>query len=415
LLVLPLAAFACQRRHASPLYQIVPVAHRDLASLASGQGTIQPIDSVNIRSRTAGEVTQLLVSEGDEVHRNEKLIQIDERIPRANLQTADAQLAVARATLTTAQQQLNRATELYHSQSITQQEFDSISLVRDNAAAAVVSAQTARDDARIALENAGIEAPSAGVVLAVRVNRGTVIPSTTFSVDSTALLTIADIDTVKAVIWVSETQIAQLHDSMLAVVTVDAYPDTAFTGTIDKIEPLSVVQNQETDFPVQVILPNRSHLLKPGMNAEISIETAERHDVLAVPYASLRTREDVRSGAELLGIPADTLGRSPRARGDSARRQSRAGPRTGDSTRTTPRRRNGNQYYVFTKENGDIRIVPIRTGLTDRDWAEVQTGLGDRDTVLVLPSQSLVKNIQDLQARTQRAAGLPGMGSAPRR
>ena len=44
-----------------------------------------------------------------------------------------------------------------------------------------------------------------------------------------ALVTIADIDTVKAVMWVNETQIAQLHDSMTAVVTVDAYPDTSFT------------------------------------------------------------------------------------------------------------------------------------------------------------------------------------------
>src|ERR1043166_10193509 len=102
-----LAVLACHRQRSSPMYEVVPVGHSSLSSIATGQGTIQPIDSVNIRSRTAGEITQLLVSEGDEVHRNQRLIQIDERIPRSAVQTASAQLAVARATLTTDQDQLD--------------------------------------------------------------------------------------------------------------------------------------------------------------------------------------------------------------------------------------------------------------------------------------------------------------------
>ena len=72
----------------------------------------------------------------------------------------------------------------------------------------------------------------------------------------------------------------------------------------------------------------------------------------------------------------------------------------------------GSQYIVFVKRNGQPTPVWIRTGLTDMDYSEVLEGLTASDSVLILPSASLVQSQQDMRDRFNRATGggaVPGM------
>jgi len=70
----------------------------------------------------------------------------------------------------------------------------------------------------------------------------------------------------------------------------------------------------------------------------------------------------------------------------------------------------GGNYIVFVKRNGAAEPVPIRTGLTDLDYSEVLSGLTDGDTVLVLPSASLLASQREFQERVaDRVGGLPGV------
>jgi len=68
-------------------------------------------------------------------------------------------------------------------------------------------------------------------------------------------------------------------------------------------------------------------------------------------------------------------------------------------------------YVVFVLRGGKLLAVPIRTGLTDLDYSEVTRGLADGDTVLVLPSASLVQAQQQFRQRFQNVTGggLPGL------
>jgi hypothetical protein len=68
-------------------------------------------------------------------------------------------------------------------------------------------------------------------------------------------------------------------------------------------------------------------------------------------------------------------------------------------------------YIVFTLKNGKPAPVQIRTGLTDLDYTEVVSGLSDKDTVLVLPSASLINAQRDMQQRMRNitGGGLPGV------
>jgi HlyD family secretion protein len=71
----------------------------------------------------------------------------------------------------------------------------------------------------------------------------------------------------------------------------------------------------------------------------------------------------------------------------------------------------GASYIVFVLRGGKPSPVAIRTGLTDLDYSEVLSGLSEGDSVLVLPSASLVKAQQEFQNRIGRmtGGGLPGL------
>ena len=74
------------------------------------------------------------------------------------------------------------------------------------------------------------------------------------------------------------------------------------------------------------------------------------------------------------------------------------------------------RYIVFAKRGGQIVPVWIRTGLTNLDYSEVLSGLQPTDSVLLLPSASLVQSQQDSKDRLTRLTGggaVPGMQQAP--
>jgi hypothetical protein len=72
----------------------------------------------------------------------------------------------------------------------------------------------------------------------------------------------------------------------------------------------------------------------------------------------------------------------------------------------------GSRYIVFVKRNGQPTPVWVQTGLTDMDYSEVLNGVKEGDSVLVLPSASLVQSQQESRDRFNRITGggaVPGM------
>ncbi len=76
----------------------------------------------------------------------------------------------------------------------------------------------------------------------------------------------------------------------------------------------------------------------------------------------------------------------------------------------------GGNYIVFVKRGGRPTPVMVRTGLTDLDYSEVVSGLGPTDSVLVLPSASLVQSQEEFRTRIGNMTGggaVPGMRQQP--
>ncbi|MEP7225964.1 MAG: efflux RND transporter periplasmic adaptor subunit [Gemmatimonadales bacterium] len=417
---------ACKKEAAPVAYQAVPAERRDIVVSAQASGSVQPDTTVEVKSKASGEVLQLNAETGQVVKRGAPLVRIDPRNARNALAQAQADLDVAKAKLTNSTSQKARADELFKTQSITQQEHEQALLDYADARAGVVRSQVAVDNARIQLEDTDVRAPINGTIIEKSTERGQVISSATSNVSGgTTLMKMADLGLVQVRTLVDETDIGKVQPGQRATVTVDAFPNRPFSGTVLKVEPQAQTEQNVTMFPVLVRIGNEEGLLRPGMNTEVEIHVGRRDSVLAVPNAALRTARDVESAAQVLGLdPAAVqrqLAATQPAERDSAGRASMgavAPAAVGGQSRNAARSRrgppqgSGSRYIVFAKRNGRPTPVWIRTGLTDMDYSEVLEGLTASDSVLVLPSASLVQSQQDSRERVNRitgGGGVPGM------
>jgi len=487
-----LAIAGCHKQQAPVSYEAVPVERRNVIVSASASGAIEPVLTVDVKSKASGEIITMNVQTGDDVKEDQLLATIDPRIPRNSLAQAEANLQVAQAQLGNANAQLARSDTLFKAQAITQTEFDQAKLDHANANAAVIRARSDLENARDRMNDTKLRAPLAGTIITKNVELGTVISSPTTDVGGgTVLFKMANLDTVQIRSLVDETDIAKVQPGLRTTITVDAYPNRPFDGVVLKVEPQATVQQNVTMFNVLIRIPNPNHLLKPGMNTEVEIHVGQADNVLAIPNAALRTQRDVASAAQVLGLdPNDVQQQLAAARqqqqapanrdsaslgGGTARRDTTAAkpdstkPAAGGNTMTTPdgrtiqlppgvteaqirsafqkrmsgqdltpaeqnalaamrqmmmragggqggggfRRNQGDptSYIVFTLKKGKPTPVQIRTGLTDLDYVEVVSGLSEQDTVLVLPSASLVNSQRDMQQRMRQftGGGLPGV------
>ena len=418
-----LALAACKEEEPPPVYQAIPVATRDIVVSAQASGTIQPDTVVEVKSKASGEILELRVETGQLVKRGELMVRVDPRNPRNLLAQARADLDVAQARLTNATSQKRRADELFKSQSITEQEHENALLDYANARAEVVRARVAVDDAQNQMDDTNVLAPITGTIIEKLVERGQVISSPTRDVGGgTVLLKMADLGLVQVRTLVDETDIGKIQVGQRATVTVDAYPSRPFEGSVLKIEPQAITEQNVTMFAVLVRIDNRGGLLRPGMNSEVEIHVGQREDVLAVPNAALRTQRDVGSAAQVLGLsPADVqrdLASRSQGTRDGGGAPAGAGGRAamggsaaaGGSARPVDASFGG-RYIVFVKRPEGPEAVWIRTGLTDLDYSEVVDGLQAGDSVLILPSADLVQSQAESRERINRitGGGLPGV------
>jgi len=391
-LVLALAAVlpgfsSCKKAVSGPPYTPVPVERRDIVVTATATGVIQPILTLSVKSKASGEILEMPVQTGDEVKQGQLLARIDPRIPQNNLTQAQANLAVAQAQLDNANSQLKRSEALFRTAAITQAGYDSAQLAATTAKSAVVTAQAALQTAQDAMDDTHVRAPISGTVLELDAVLGTVISSPTSDVaGGTVILKMANLDTVQISALVDETDVGKVQAGMAVTITVDAYPNRTFDGTVLKIEPQAQVTQNVTMFPVDINILNPEHLLKPGMNTEVEVHVGQRHSVLAVPNAALRTPRDVASAAKVLGLDPraveQQLASTPAA--DTA--PAPGGPARPHGTTGTTQGVTSPSYIVFVVRAGKVVPVSITTGLTDLDYVEVTSGLGPADTVVVLTS-----------------------------
>jgi HlyD family secretion protein len=284
------------------------VSRQNITVTIEATGTVEPIDLVEVKSKASGQILKMPVQVGSVVKQGDLLVQIDQVTVQNQYDQAYAALRAAQAKADISKSQKKRADDLFAQGVITAPELESAALDFANSQSALVKAKTDLDLARQARADATVIAPVAGTILAQPVAVGQVIASALSSVSGgTTLLQMADLSRIRLRALVAETDIGSVKPGQTATVTVDAFPQRPFEGTVEKIEPQAVVQQSVTMFPVLVSISNEQGLLLPGMNGEVSVLIAERDDVPAVSLDAVRTVRELSTVVPALGMNIDSV------------------------------------------------------------------------------------------------------------
>jgi HlyD family secretion protein len=434
-----------------------PVERRDLEIRAEASGQIEPLRVVEVKSRVAGELRRITVETGDEIRQGELIAEIDPRDVRNAFEQAEADVGVARAEVTTATTQRKRVENLAKAGVVSLQDLESSQLAETNARAQLLKAET---NLRLAREKTGdvtIRAPITGTVIEKTVEQGQIIASASGNVSGgTTLIKMADLGSVQARALIDEVDIGRIAPGQPASVTVEAYPGRTFRGKVTKIEPQAVVEQNVTMFPVLVRLENPERLLKTGMNAEVSVDIANRTDVVAVPNGAVVSPREAATAGAVLGLNEDEIrsqmaamrGRrggggpggqgAPAAEGAAAAQNTRGGRDGAEAGAAGGEQRRGpraategmrNPEMAGSQASGATGGAPVdptagarpgvvfvdgakgpeprfvMLGLSDWDYTEVVRGLEPGEQVYLLSVARLQQQQQEQTNRMQQRAG----------
>ena len=302
-------ALACSKKKDDQLtIPLEPVSRQTIVVQAEATGVVEPINVVEVKAKSSGQIVAMPVETGAFLKPGDLIVQLDTRDTRNSYAQARADLDAANVNLRVAKQARDRSEELYKERIITAVEREAAQVQYANAQSTVLRNRAALDIRAQSLQEATVRAPVAGTVIEKPVALGQVIASGTSGLSGgTTIIKMADLTKVRVRALVNETDIGKIRAGLAAMVTVDAFPDRPFVGTVEKIEPQATIQQSVTMFPVLISIDNQARLLMPGMNGEVSIEVERRENVLAVSNDAVRNQNEVSVVAPLLGLDPDSV------------------------------------------------------------------------------------------------------------
>jgi HlyD family secretion protein len=400
------------------------VQKRDLESIVSASGKIEPKKTVNISAQSMGRVTQLVVNEGDHVKRGQFLLQIDPvnaesavrrdeagvAAARTGLEQARVQLKSAQASLELVRKDLKRQQDLWQAGLTTREMLEKVTAevdVRDQEVRAREQEIRTREEqirqqeagltsSRHSLAQARFESPFDGIVTRRNVEVGENVLVGTMNNAGTVLLTIADMSVIEAEVEVDETDIPLVQFGQIATVTIDAIPDTTFRGKVTEIgnSPIQATgaqtgtQRTATNFKVVVTLDDQVPDVRPGFSCTAEITTATRAQAVAVPIQSLTVRE----------MTFDEKGNIVRQPPRPPRPRFQFGPNVAQpvtaSTELLPGQKREEVEGVFVVRDGRALFLPVKVGIAGERYFEVASGVNEGDRVITGPFES-VRNLFD--------------------
>jgi RND family efflux transporter MFP subunit len=342
-----------------------PVARVATATLVGGgasgstgvvaNGYVVARTQASVSAKLPGRLAYLGVAEGSHVTEGQVIARLDNADYTAVVGQAEATVASEQATLIEAEadrDELVREARRAHdvraqsAQLISQQDAE----LADSKAAqgeARVQAQAARVRAaqaslavaRANLDNTLIHAPFTGTVLRKDAEVGEVVaPSVGGGLTRGAVVTMADLATLEVEVDVNEAYIARIRAGQAARITLDAYPDTSFRGSVRLVVPTA--DRQKATVQVKVAILDHDPRILPEMGARVEFLETARPNAGPAPRARV-------------SVPADAV------------------------------HSDGSESVVWLVKNGQLERRVVDAGPTSGGVREVRSGLVGGETLLV--------------------------------
>ncbi|MBV6389504.1 MAG: Multidrug resistance protein MdtA [Nitrosomonas europaea] len=258
----------------------------DIVRTISANGTLTPLELVDIGTQISGRVIELFADFNDQVKTGQILAKLDPALLNAQLQQSEASLKSAQTALSVTINKANRSRNLIEKGFLSKEAMDEVKELLNSARAQVIvsQAQVARDQAN--LDYSIIRSPISGVVVARNVNIGQTVAA---NFQTPTLFQVArDLKQMQINISVAEADIGQIHTGQTMVFTVDAFQDREFSAIVKQIRLNPTVQENVVTYNVIATVINEEGTLLPGMTANVRFIVNEKTEVLRVPNAALR-------------------------------------------------------------------------------------------------------------------------------
>ncbi len=381
----------------SPTKTSTAVAKRgNLVLTVSSTGIVEPILTVDLKSKASGEIIELPIEEGDVVSRGKLIAKLDATTTKYAYDQAVADLEVAKKSLSLAVKEANRADELFSRELISELDHENALLARERANSDLVRANASLEDAKERLSDTVIKSPIDGIVLQKYVEKGQIIASGISAVSGgTIIATVADLSRAYVTTAVDEIDIGSIKPGQKAAIIAESYPDREFMGEVQRIHPQARVEQNVTTFDVTIEVDNSEGLLMSGMNASVEITAGFVENALLIPREALT---DMRAIARMMGgnggQPGGGMGRHTEG-GEGGRQDD-------NSKKSNPVK------MAIVVNNGIEEPRPIELGLSNFEQAEVLSGLSEGDTVLTTVTSKALKDREAFLERIRGWNRLPG-------
>ncbi len=281
---------------AKPEGDVVTVTRGNVSLTVQEVGSVEPFRKVDLKSKVAGQVAEVLVDVGHRVKAGDVLVRLDPRDARRELSLAMAKHRVTKAQLAQAGSQLE-----FKQKAHDQGALSSLELANTNGEFHRLSEQSQVDIAEQSILQARVSytelrSPIDGVVLARNIQPGEMVtPGVAAMVDGKPLLVIAQVEKLLVRTELNQMDVTRLKPGDQVKVKVDALPDKVFQGEIFRMAAMAQRSERRKDtnlmiFPVDIVVDSHqpgADALRPGMMADIVINVASHDGVLTVPLEAI--------------------------------------------------------------------------------------------------------------------------------
>jgi len=256
----------------------------DISNYILKNVTLEAERWVDVRSRTSGQVVDVVKEEGDAVREGSILARLDADATR--LQAEQMKVAYEEAL-----RRLKRVEEMYQKNLVSKEDAEDARTNHDRALAPY-------EQAKLNLAYTEIKSPVDGVVTIRSVELGNMVSN------NQVVFSVADFDPLLARIRVTEREFGNIRLRQKARITVESDPDTGFEGLVTMISPVVDPESGTIKVTIEIPRPAKGGL-RPGMFASVYIITATHQQTVVIPKKSLVLEGE---GNQVFVYEADSTG-----------------------------------------------------------------------------------------------------------
>ena len=239
------------------LVKIAKVMEQAVPQVVSYTATVEPYKRNSISSSVPNRIKKIYVEVGDKVYAGQKLVDLDQ-----------ANLAQQKLQLDNLELEYNRVKELFAVGGASQQQVDQLRTQYETTKTAYGNLD----------ENTVLVSPVNGVVTARNFDNG--------DMASGAILTVMQIQPVKVLVNVSESDFTKVKIGMSVDVNVEVYGDEVFKGKVSLIHP--TIDPATRTFVTEINIPNTDSRIRPGMFARVNIDFGNVNRVVVPDQAVVK-------------------------------------------------------------------------------------------------------------------------------